>query len=96
MSNKQEINEVVLKSVFTGFISSCWQITATNLCKDLHHLGLVGWTDLKELSPPLFGINQEQPFLLSRPLLLQRLLIKSHKVVKYRNFNISSTMLPLC
>lgn len=68
MSNKQEINEVV-QSVFTGFISSCWQVT--NLCKDLHHLGLIGWTDLEELSPPLFGINQEQPFLLSRPLLLQ-------------------------
>lgn len=57
MRNKQEINEVVIKSVFTGFISSFWQITVTNLCKDLHHLGLVGWTDLEELSPPLFGIN---------------------------------------
>lgn len=48
----------------------------TNLCEDLDHLGVVGLTYIKELPPPLFGINQEQPLLLGRPLLLQRLLIE--------------------
>lgn len=46
----------------------------TNLCKDLHHLGVVGLTYVQELPPPLFGINQEESLLLGRPLLLQRLL----------------------
>lgn len=63
--------------------------TVTNLCKDLHHLGVVGLTYVKELPPPLFGINQEQPLLLSRPLLLQRLLMFKIDIVKQTSMFLS-------
>ena len=59
----------------------------TNLCKYLHHFGLVRRTYLEELPPPLFGIDQEESLLLCRPLPLQCLLSEIHTVtsaVKYR------------
>lgn len=53
----------------------------TNLCKYLHHFRLVWGANVEELSPPLFGINQEESFLLGLPLPLQRLLEEKHKVM---------------
>lgn len=64
------------------YLSFCWPNTTqmhTNLCKYLHHLRLVRRPNLEKFSPPLFGINQEESFLLGCPLPLQRLLDEGKK-----------------
>lgn len=57
----------------------------TNLCKYLHHFRLVWRTNLEKFSPPLFGINQEESFLLGCPLPLQCLLDEKKKWCFFHN-----------